>query len=332
MSHYTLGEDAARFGVVSFNHLATLRVNFSHNAAEIDAGIDEMTASGSTSISSGFLMTRQLFADHARVNATKIVLLLSDGQDGGAVAAAALVKGDNVTVFAWGFGGANLVQLEQLASDPSKAVLGTDLSDLTSYLAPLQAAVCALPPPSLPPSPPSPPPPCRYLWDGQLDDKTDQKHCPPPPPSPPPPSPPTSTPCTSFDGVVWSDEFTKWVGALFQMADADGSGTVNDRDELAMLLSFLNLEPSEDCADKLNQLLKQSLNFRPQGISFKDFYFKWLKDCLPARHVWRDCPPSAPPSPPPPCGKYLTASGELTWSYNCPPPSAPSKSPARPPR
>ena len=188
MSHYTLGEDAARFGVVSFNHLATLRVNFSHNAAEIDAGIDEMTASGSTSISSGFLMTRQLFADHARVNATKIALLLSDGQDGGAVATAALVKGDNVTVFAWGFGGANLVQLEQLASDPSKAVLGTDLSDLTSYLAPLQAAVCALPPPSLPPSPPTPPPPCRYLGDGQLDDKTDQKHCPPPPPSPPPPS------------------------------------------------------------------------------------------------------------------------------------------------
>ena len=127
MSHYTLGEDAARFGVVSFNHMATLRVNFSHNAAEIDAGIDEMTASGSTSISSGFLMTRQLFADHARVNATKIVLLLSDGQDGGAVAAAALVKGDNVTVFAWGFGGANLVQLEQLASDPSKAVLGLSL-------------------------------------------------------------------------------------------------------------------------------------------------------------------------------------------------------------
>ena len=203
MSHYTLGEDAARFGVVSFNHLATLRVNFSHNAAEIDAGIDEMTASGSTSISSGFLMTRQLFADHARVNATKIVLLLSDGQDGGAVAAAALVKGDNVTVFAWGFGGANLVQLEQLASDPSKAVLGTDLSDLTSYLAPLQAAVCALPPPSLPPSPPTPPPPCRYLGDGQLDDKTDQKHCPPPPPSPPPPC---GKYVTTKGGVAFSQE------------------------------------------------------------------------------------------------------------------------------
>ena len=46
MSQYTLGEDAARFGVVSFNYMATLRVNFSYNATEINAGIDEMTASG----------------------------------------------------------------------------------------------------------------------------------------------------------------------------------------------------------------------------------------------------------------------------------------------
>ena len=46
MSQYTLGEDAARFGVVSFNHAATLRVSFSYNATEINAGIDEMTASG----------------------------------------------------------------------------------------------------------------------------------------------------------------------------------------------------------------------------------------------------------------------------------------------
>ena len=202
MSHYTLGDDAARFGVVSFNHLATLRVNLTHNAAEIDAGIDEMTASGGTSISSGFLMTRQLFADHARVNATKIALLLSDGQDGGAVAAAALVKGDHVTVFAWGFGRANLVELKQLASDPDKAVLGTNIFDLTSYLAPLQAAVCALPPPSLPPSPPPPPSPSSP---------------PVPPPSPPPPSPPSSPPhdcATPLDFVLVLDESGSMKGAM----------------------------------------------------------------------------------------------------------------------
>ena len=152
--------DAARFGVVSFESSATLRVNLSTNATEINAGIDELVASGGTMISAGFNMARQLFADQARANATKIALLVSDGyapSDVGAVAAADLLKADDVTVFAWGFGGANLAQLQLLASEPSFAVLGADLADLTSYLAALQATVCALPPPSLPPSPP---PPC----------------------------------------------------------------------------------------------------------------------------------------------------------------------------
>ena len=156
------------------------------------------------------------------------------------------------------------------------------------------------------PPPPAPPPPCKF-------DGSDEENCPPPPPPPP---------CSSFDGLVWSGEFQEWVFALFQMADADGSGTVNDRDELAMLLSFLNLKPSEACADKLNRLLKQSL----AGISFSDF-FKWLKVCLPARHVWRDCPPSAPPPSPPPCGKYVTAEGGVAFSHHCPPPPPPSSPP-----
>eukprot|EP00964_Phaeocystis_antarctica_P154460 scaffold123173_cov27-Phaeocystis_antarctica.AAC.1 len=76
------------------------------------------------------------------------------------------------------------------------------------------------------------------------------------------------------------------------MADADESGTINDRDELAMLLSYLNLEPSRACARKLNELLKQSLNnfWNPPGIHFNFFdpslpdFFGWLKDCLPEGH------------------------------------------------
>ena len=172
---------------------APLRVNISHNATEINAGIDEMTASGNTLISSGFDMARQLFADQARVNATKVALLLSDGVGGpGAPAAAALLKGDNVTVFAWGFGGANLANLELLATDPSMAVLGTNLTDLASYLAPLQAAVCAEPPPSLPPTPPPPPPP-RPRFDCYTKEvcewccKYERLDCRPPSPPPPPP-------------------------------------------------------------------------------------------------------------------------------------------------
>eukprot|EP00964_Phaeocystis_antarctica_P042425 scaffold24314_cov63-Phaeocystis_antarctica.AAC.2 len=113
--HYFFGVDAARFSVVSFATDATTRVPWSYDAAVINAGIDQMSADGKTSISDGFEAARQLFADDGRVGATKIMLFVTDGEQSvdaapgktlwqTAVDAAALVKGDGVTVFAWGFG------------------------------------------------------------------------------------------------------------------------------------------------------------------------------------------------------------------------------------
>ena len=153
VNQYFLGVDAVRFSVVSFAADATTRVPWSYNAAEINAGIDAMRAGGGTSISDGFDAARQLFGDGGRLGATKIALLLSDGQDSGAVAAAALVKGDGVTVFAWGFGSVSSSTLRSIATDPSKAFLASDLAALTNHLAVLQAAVCGVSPP--PPPPPS---------------------------------------------------------------------------------------------------------------------------------------------------------------------------------
>ena len=172
-----LGIDDARFSVVSFAANATTRVPWSYNAAEINAGIDEMSANGKTSISDGFEAARQLFANNVRVGATKIVLLVSDGEQTvdaapgktlleTAVDAAALVKGDGVTVFAWGFGNKlSLATLEQIATDSSKALLAQNVSELTSSLGLLEAAACIESPPSSPPplapppSPSSPPSP-----------------------------------------------------------------------------------------------------------------------------------------------------------------------------
>jgi len=155
VSQYSLGEYAARFSVVSFAAEATTRVSWSYDAAVINAGIDEMSADGKTSISDGFEAVRQLFADDGRVGATKIVLLLSDGEQSDRFAApgktqletvvdaAALVKGDGVTVFAWGFGKkVALTTLEMIATDSSKAVRVNDLVQLSDYLEGLVAAVC----------------------------------------------------------------------------------------------------------------------------------------------------------------------------------------------
>merc|ERR1740124_2101090 len=157
---YDLGEDKARFSVVSFNTVATTRVPWSYNAAVINAGIDQMSATGKTSISDGFVAAGKLFADDRRA-AKKIVLLLSDGEqtvdaagtyvkcadDNAechrskmqiAIDAAALVKGDDVTVFAWGFGESMSdvwkEGLQQIATEKSKSTLGKDLTELTNYL------------------------------------------------------------------------------------------------------------------------------------------------------------------------------------------------------
>ena len=153
VSQYTLGEDAARFAVVSFAADATTRVTWSYNATEINAGIDQMSADGQTSISDGLEAARQLFAYDSRVGATKIVLLVSDGEQTvdaapgktllqTAVDASALVKGLGATVFAWGFGGkVSSTTVRQIASDSSKAIVARDLAELTNYLGWLKVAV-----------------------------------------------------------------------------------------------------------------------------------------------------------------------------------------------
>ena len=210
MSEYTLGEDAARFAVVSFAADATTRVQWSYDAAEIDAGINAMEPGGSTSISDGFARARQLFADNRRPNSTKLMLLLSDGEQTTdatpgktptetAVDAAALVKGDGVTVFAWGFGdGVSEATLRQIATVGPQgqpfAIRATNLAELRSYLAPLLLAACAItiPPPSPPPAPSAPP-----LPPAAPPTPPAPPASPPAPPAPPsPPAAPPSAPVT----------------------------------------------------------------------------------------------------------------------------------------
>ena len=153
VSQYALGEDAARFAVVSFAADATTRVTWSYDASAINAGIDQMSADGKTSISDGLEAAGQLFAS-SRPGATKIVLLVSDGEQTvdaapgkallkTAIDAAARVKEEGATVFAWGFGDKMSLAgtLEQIATDSSKAILARDLAELTNYLDWLKLAI-----------------------------------------------------------------------------------------------------------------------------------------------------------------------------------------------
>ena len=145
MNEYLLGEDATRFSVVSFADDEMIRVLWSYNEAELYAGIDQMRAGGGTSMSDGIARARQLFSAGGRADATKIILLLSDGRPNNvrtAVDAASRAKGEGITVFAWGFGGVDWGTLRQIATDPSKAFRTNNLAGLSDHLAGLHAVLC----------------------------------------------------------------------------------------------------------------------------------------------------------------------------------------------
>ena len=184
---------AARFSVVSFSDTATIRVAWSTDDGDIDAAIDAISPDGDTSISAGLNLAQELIED-ARDTATKVVLLLSDGEQddslGGsekAIAAAQNLSKVTDKVFAWGFGPmVDSETLEAIAGDDSRVRYTDDVSDLFEFLTSLAAYVCNDPPPSLPP-PPSPPPPSP---PPPLPSPPPPSPSPPPPsPSPPPPSP-----------------------------------------------------------------------------------------------------------------------------------------------
>ena len=255
VSQYPLGEDAARFAVVSFAADATARVPWSHSATEIHAGIDQMSADGKTSISDGFEAARQLFAN-SRPGATKVVLFVSDGEqtvdaapfktpEQTAIDAAAQVKEDGATVFAWGFGDkvSLAATLAQIATDSSKAVLAHNISELGSYLSMLQTtvlqaagAVSPFPPPPPPPSPPPPGPPSPSPPPSSLSPplspsspfvpSPSPKPKPPPqaplPPGAPPPSPsPPPTRCKDKAPQLCQRQLVTWMDKIERCSTLD---------------------------------------------------------------------------------------------------------------
>ena len=161
---------AARFSVVSFNATARIRVDWSTDDAEIDAAIDAISPNGDTSISAGLNLAEELF-DNARVTATKVVLLLSDGKQdvdlGGSAAAinaSQTLRDDGAKVFAWGFGmKIDASALEGVAGDASRVRYASDVSGLSEYIHGLESDVCDFSPPTSPPPPPSlPAAPARH--------------------------------------------------------------------------------------------------------------------------------------------------------------------------
>ena len=115
-----------------------------------------MSADGQTSISDGLEAAQQLLYTSGRKQATKVMLIVSDGEQTvdaapgktpleTVVDAAVAVKKSGVHVFSWGFGtGVSLATLQAMATYNSKpwAILAQDVADLKGSLALLEAALC----------------------------------------------------------------------------------------------------------------------------------------------------------------------------------------------
>ena len=79
-----LGEEGAKFGLIKFSDYATLLSTFSANQTAVNGAIDALQWWGETHIARGLELAREQFESAAhRSDATKIVLLLSDGEQSG---------------------------------------------------------------------------------------------------------------------------------------------------------------------------------------------------------------------------------------------------------
>eukprot|EP00965_Chrysotila_dentata_P087089 2875448-Pleurochrysis_carterae.AAC.5 len=118
----------------------------------------------------GLCACQVINGDRSRPNIQQLMLILTDGEqttDGGdneAIRMANEVKAQGLSIFAVGFGDANPITMDAIASDPDSifSINAASISDIREYFK--QANLCTLasspriPPPS-PPMPPSQPPP-----------------------------------------------------------------------------------------------------------------------------------------------------------------------------
>ena len=132
---FTLSEAEGKFGVVTFHSEAKTRTSLTTDRDKIFRAIDKLTGGGATSISDGLTKAQDEYDAHARADAERIVLLLSDGEQTvdcvtdehcsqTAILASLPLKAAGATIFAWGFGDITEETLQGIASDPSKARCG----------------------------------------------------------------------------------------------------------------------------------------------------------------------------------------------------------------
>ena len=171
VGEFEIGPSSTRVGLVQFNHDADVLLSLSSSRAAIESALSGGgPAWGMTSISDGVTRAVGLLSA-ARLGVPVTMLVLTDGvqtvdgNDDTAIAKAAAVKQDGVSIVAVGFGGANAQTMRAIASAPSSdfAFFGASMDEVRQHFASdrlceLAASPKAPPPPPSMPAPPGLPP------------------------------------------------------------------------------------------------------------------------------------------------------------------------------
>ena len=150
MRQFTLGEAAARFGLVKFSTSGSLVVPLTADEQELQSGIDSLRAGGWTCLQCGFEQAAVAFNRATpRAESSQVVLLLTDGNpnkpapasvaEQSAITEADSLKASGVTIFAWGFGGVDYEVLTKVATQPA-AVHAYKITDFTAITALVEKA------------------------------------------------------------------------------------------------------------------------------------------------------------------------------------------------
>ena len=127
VSTFSVGADAAMFGVVGFASSARQLFPLSANGSVLVDTINSMTQQGGepTSIEAGLLAAQGALVAGGRADAADIIILLSDGLagSGDAATAAADLRNSGVTILAVPIGAnADAAALEELTGSPDNVV------------------------------------------------------------------------------------------------------------------------------------------------------------------------------------------------------------------
>ena len=132
---------------ISFNSGATTDQELTTDYAAVQSAINAYTAGGGTSIAAGIDegADELLNGTNATPGASKVMILLSDGNSSSsaAIAAANAAKNAGIRIFTVALGSANTSLLQSLASGPDDAFVAPDPADLDTVYAEIAQIVLA---------------------------------------------------------------------------------------------------------------------------------------------------------------------------------------------